>query len=339
MTIEESLKSQAFQMGFALVGIAPAGPADDFIHLQHWLAAGFAGSMDYMQRHASARQHPNSILPDVRSVVMVGLDYGTRQGESDPANATGTGAKIARYARGSDYHGVLRHKLRDLLNWVQIQRPECHGRGVVDTAPLLERDFARRAGLGWIGKNTMLINKWIGSYLLLGALLLDLALTPDDPHGGFHCGTCTACLDACPTEAFAAPGQLDARKCISYLTIEHRGPIDESLRPGMGDWLFGCDVCQEVCPWNRHDTSRPETVDAVALLSISDTEFHDRFGDTALERTRRRGLARNAAIVIGNSGTVNALPALERALEDAAADVRDAAAWAIKQIQNRQPRV
>lgn len=336
MVLEESLKSQALQLGFSLVGIAPAGPADDFEHLQQWLASGFAGSMEYMSRHEAARRHPESILPEVRSVVMVGLEYGTRGIVLKPPEAPSSAAKVARYARGPNYHDILRGRLRELLNWVQEQKPGCRGRGVVDTAPLLERDFARRAGLGWIGKNTMLINKRLGSYMFLGALLLDCVLTPDAPHRGFHCGTCTACLDACPTAAFPAPGQLDARKCISYLTIEHRGPIDESLRTEVGDWIFGCDVCQEVCPWNRHEMSQPEMVDAVALLGITDDEFRHRFGGTAIERTRRRGLARNAAIVVGNTGGTEALPALRHALDDVDEVVREAAAWAIDQIQSRQ---
>jgi epoxyqueuosine reductase len=205
----------------------------------------------------------------------------------------------------------------------------------VDTAPLLERDFARRAGLGWIGKNTMLINKHRGSYFFLGALLLNLELTPDNPHTGFHCGTCTACLDACPTDAFPAPGVLDARRCISYLTIEHRGSMPEDLRSGVGGWLFGCDICQEVCPWNRRDETQPETVDAVEILGLSDAEFRVRFGGSALERTRRRGLVRNAAIVLGNIGDAAALPALRRASADEDEIVREAAAWAIEQIETR----
>jgi epoxyqueuosine reductase len=245
-------------------------------------------------------------------------------------------ARIARYACGPDYHDVLRSKLNQLLEWVYSERLGCRGRGVVDTAPLLERDFARRAGLGWIGKNTMLINKHRGSYFFLGALLLDLELSPDAPHSGFHCGTCTACLDACPTDAFAAPGLLDARKCISYLTIELRDSMPEHLRPGVGNWLFGCDVCQEVCPWNRKDSSQPEAVDPIEILGLSESDFRRKYGGTALERTRRRGLVRNAAIVLGNIGDESALPALRNVVNDDDAIVRDAAQWAIRQIEERQ---
>ena len=245
--LELHIKQQAHALGFELAGIAPATAADGFDRLREWLAEGFAGDMDYMHRHAEARRHPSSILPEVRSVVMVGMNY---QAADRGQNAVGTG-KVARYARGDDYHDVLRRRLSQLLEWVREQVPSCRGRGVVDTAPLLERDFARRAGLGWFGKNTMLLNKRLGSYFFLGALLLDLELQPDLVHQGSHCGSCTACLDACPTQAFPQPGQLDARRCLSYLTIELKGPIPEPLREPLGDWVFGCDVCQEVCPWNR----------------------------------------------------------------------------------------
>jgi epoxyqueuosine reductase len=226
--------------------------------------------------------------------------------------------------------------LNRLLAWVQTEVPGTRGRGVVDTAPLLERDFARRAGLGWIGRNTMLINKHRGSYFFLGALLLDAELTPDPPHEANHCGTCTACLDACPTDAFAGPGWLDARKCISYLTIELRSPVPDDLRPGVGDWLFGCDVCQEVCPWNRKDELEPETFDAAELLSLTEEQFRTRYRGTAIFRTKRRGLLRNAAIVLGNSGDARVLPALRRALDDPDEIVRDAAAWAVAEIEARE---
>jgi epoxyqueuosine reductase len=241
-----------------------------------------------------------------------------------------------------DYHDVLRQRLNQLLEWVQGEVPGCRGRGVVDSAPLLERDFARRAGLGWFGKNTMLIHKRLGSYFFLGALLLDVELRPDPPHETAHCGTCTACLDACPTQAFDGPGVLDSRRCVSYLTIELRGPIAPELREGVGAWLFGCDVCQEVCPWNhkappgtepalqpRHEL---EAIDPVELLGLSEEEFRRRFRDTALWRAKRCGLLRNAAIVLGNRGDPAALPALRQALDDTDPVVREAAEWAISQI-------
>jgi epoxyqueuosine reductase len=354
--LEDRLKQQARALGFELVGIAPATEADGFDRLREWLARGFAGTMEYMQRHGDARLHPASILPEVRSVIMAGMNYhpsasggrkppvSSQQGAYAPRSPRG---RISCYAHGSDYHDVLRERLHRLLDWLRSERPDCHGRAVVDTAPLLERDFARRAGMGWFGKNTMLLNKRLGSYFFIGALLTNLELACDPPHTASHCGTCTACLDACPTQAFVAPGVLDARRCISYLTIEHRGDVPEELRRGLGDWLFGCDVCQEVCPWNRKAPpggepalhGRPELMqlDLIEILGLSEEEFRRRFRGTALMRTKRRGLLRNAALVLGNSGDSAALPALRRALEDAEPVVREAVRWAIEQIEHQNP--
>lgn len=329
------LQRQANELGFDLVGIAAAVDADTFDRLGDWLDREYAGEMHYLGRRREAYRHPRSVLPAVRSVVMVGMNYA-------PAGSESADCRIARYARGRDYHDVLREKLADLLAALQAYTP-CSGRSVVDTAPLLERDFARRAGLGWFGKNTMLLNKRLGSYFFLGALLLDLALQPDAPHAAAHCGTCTACLDACPTQAFTAPYVLDARRCISYLTIELRGSVPEELRPALGEWLFGCDVCQEVCPWNRKAPQGREpqlqpreellAVDPIALLSLKDEEFRARFRDTALWRAKRSGVLRNAALVLGNRGDAAAIPALERALDDPEPLVREAAAWALERLR------
>jgi epoxyqueuosine reductase len=340
LSLEARLKHHARVLGFDLVGIAPASPADGFDRLTAWLARGYAGEMHYMERHALARRHPASILPEVRSVVMVALSYFEGGEEKKPAAPIG---RVARYARGADYHAVLRGRLKQLLSWVQRETPACRGRAVVDTAPLLERDFARRAGLGWIGKNTMLLNKRLGSYCFLGALLLDLELNPDPPHSTEHCGTCTACLDACPTQAFVGPGELDSRRCISYLTIELRGSIPAEFRTALGDWVFGCDVCQEVCPWNRKAAhgadpafrarSELEAIDLVELMSLSEEEFRLRFRGTALTRAGRRGLLRNAALIIGNQGDPAALSALERAVLDPDPIIQDAARWAIERIE------
>jgi epoxyqueuosine reductase len=353
-TLEERLKQQAHALGFELVGIAPATEADGFAPLRDWLERGYAATMDYLHRQGEARRHPSSILPEVRSVIMAGMNY--RPAGERGASATGdfppvadvpgspTG-RISCYARGRDYHDVLRQRLNRLLDWLRQERPDCLGRGVVDTAPLLERDFARRAGLGWFGKNTMLLNKRLGSYFFIGALLVNLELACDPPQATGHCGTCTACLDACPTQAFVAPGILDARRCISYLTIEHRGEVPEELRPGLGDWLFGCDVCQEVCPWNRkappgaepalQSLPELEQVEPIELLGLSEEAFRSRFRGTAIMRTKRKGLLRNAALVLGNTGGAEALPALRRALEDGEPVVREAARWAIEQIERR----
>ncbi len=344
-TLEDSIRDFARSVGFSLVGIAPATAADGFDRLQDWLAQGCAGEMGYMHAHAEARRHPSSILPDVRSVIMVTMDYGsTLEGGVRPivdgragkeSIATANTGKVSRYTSGDDYHTVMWKKLDKLLAWLKTEVPGCRGRGVVDTAPLMERDFARRAGLGWIGKNTMLINKHRGSYFFIGALLTDLDLQPDRPHFAEHCGTCTACLDECPTEAFVGPGMLDARRCIAYLTIELRGPMPEDLRTGVGDWLFGCDICQEVCPWNRHDESTPLAIDAIAMLEMDQATYRQRFGSTALSRAKRQGLARNAAIVLGNTGDERSIPALQKAQTDPDPGVRECVAWAIERIASR----
>ncbi len=344
ISVSSGIKEHAHTLGFELAGIAPAAAADGFTHLQAWLAQGFAGEMGYMSRHAQARGHPVSILPNVKSVVMVGLNYkiqeaGVRGQES------GISGRISCYAGGLDYHDVLRDKLTGLLSWIQDQVPGTGGRAVIDTAPLLERDFARRAGLGWFGKNTMLIDKKLGSYFFLGALLLDLELPADEPFATSHCGSCTRCLDACPTDAFVGPYQLDARRCISYLTIELRSAIPADLRPKMDDWIFGCDICQEVCPWNRKGPVGQDAalqpgvpglhLDLLALMGLSEDEFRRQFRHTPLWRTKRAGLLRNAAIALGNVGDARALPALEQALGDTEGVVREASAWAIAQIQRR----
>jgi epoxyqueuosine reductase len=343
LLLEERIKAHARRLGFDLVGIAAAADADDFGRLVEWLDRDFAGEMAYMSRHAEARRHPASILPEVRSVIMVGMNYKPAPDDEQKDAA----ARVARYAQGADYHDVLRGKLKQLLAWLRNENPGCQGRAVVDTAPLLERDFARRAGLGWIGKNTMLLNTRLGSYFFLGALLVSLDLKADVPHASSHCGTCTACLEACPTGAFAGPFQLDARRCISYLTIELRGPVPEEHRPGVADWLFGCDICQEVCPWNSKAPASAEAalrphpdlvnIDAAELLSLSDEAFRRRFRGTALTRAGRAGLLRNAAIVLGNRGDPAALPALRNALADPEQVVSEAAQWAIDQIIRQVP--
>jgi epoxyqueuosine reductase len=347
--LEARIKCQARAVGFELAGIASAGPADGFDRMQDWLANGYAGEMAYMHRQSNARREPSSILANVQSVIMVGMNYCVRPSPAadtrDPVDQRRSPVgRVSCYAWGGrDYHDVLRERLNELLAWVQGEVPSCKGRGVVDTAPLLERDFARRAGLGWFGKNTLLLNKRLGSYFFLGALLLDLKLQPDAPHEAHHCGTCTACLDACPTQAFVEPGLMDARRCISYLTIELRRSVPTELRGSMGDWVFGCDICQEVCPWNRKspETEEPafhprpdlEPIDLIELLGLSDAEFRRRFRGTAITRTKRQGLLRNAAIALGNRGDPAALPALEKSRTDPDPVIREAAEWAFGQIR------
>lgn len=334
MTFADRLKAKGHELGFSRVGITTAAPAETHPAFLTWLDHGYAGEMAYLEKQAVPRREPTSLLQHVRSVVMVAMNY-----QAPCLREAGRG-RVAAYAMGADYHRVMWDRLDELLAWVKTEVPTCEGRGVVDTAPLLERDFARRAGLGWFGKNTMLIHPHLGSYFFLGALLLSLELPADAPFAADHCGTCTACLEACPTGAFSEPGVLDATQCISYLTIEHRTAIPLELRAGIGEWLFGCDICQEVCPWNHRPapSSDPafaprELPDLLELLQLSPQEFRQRFRDTAFSRAKRSGLLRNACIVLGNLGDPKAIPSLTNALADEDSLIRDAAAWALARLR------
>ncbi len=357
------MRDRAAALGFTLFGIAPATDADGFGRFCDWLDKGYAGGMDYLHEYREERRHPRSVVESVQSVVMLGMEYqsgigddGSMVSQSEPDTRQpipDTRGRVAKYARGPDYHRFIWDRVNELSAWLMAEVPGCFAHGVADTAPILERDFARRAGLGWFGKNTMLINKHRGSFFFLSAFLTDLNLTPSEPHTASHCGTCTACLDACPTRAFPEPGVLDAARCISYLTIELRGPIPEELREPVGDWLFGCDVCQDVCPWNVRSPLplvgeglgvresafpvHPDlvTLDPIELLGLSKAEFKMRFQHTSLWRAKRTGLLRNAAIVLGNTGDERAIPALERATADEDEVIRGAAAWAIGRIRQR----
>ena len=330
------IKSAARRLGFQLAGAAPALTPTGLGRFHEWLASGYAGQMHYLPERAEAYEHPQHVLAGVRSVVMLAMNYGT--GQPQPTT-TGQG-RIARYAWGTvDYHDLIHDRLKQLTKEITQLAPAARVRGVVDTAPLMERELAQLAGLGWVGKNTLLLNRGEGSWFFLAALLTDLELAYDDPHMTDHCGSCTACLEACPTDAFPQPYVLDATRCISYLTIELRDHIPTELREGMGDWLFGCDVCQEVCPWNRRAPAAEETafapqpasdpVDLIALFSLDDAAFRDRFRRTPLWRSKRRGILRNAAILLGNRPTSAALPALTKGLTDKEPLIRAACAWAL----------
>jgi epoxyqueuosine reductase len=340
--LTDRLKAEAKRLGFDQVGIAPAVPPPGYPRFLAWLDAGRAAGMDYMERHAGVRAHPENLLEGVRSVVVASFVYG--QPESSPPSVVQ--GKVARYARGADYHEVLWRRLEALFAWLRTECPTVVGRVVADTAPLLERDYAQLAGLGWIGKNTMLIDRRLGSFTVLGALLVDLELRPDPPHTEGHCGTCTRCLEACPTDAFAGPYELDSRRCISYWTIEHKGTIADAVAEqlDLGDWVFGCDVCQDVCPWNRKASPgrtpelkpRPEWTnpDLTAWLDSDPAEFRRSLKGTALARARRTGLLRNAALVLGRRGpaAAAAVPALADRLSDPDPVIRTAAAWALGRI-------
>lgn len=312
--------------------------------MDEWLAAGYAGQMRYLADRREAYADPNRVLDGVRSVVMVAMNYRT----AEPSEAAAGQGRVSRYAWGNtDYHDLIRGRLNHLAEHLVDLSPNARVRGVTDTAPLLEREFAQLAGLGWIGKNTLLLNRDEGSWFFLGALLTDIELNYDAPHETDHCGTCRACLDACPTDAFPRPYVLDASRCISYLTIELRDAIPDELRNGVGDWLFGCDVCQDVCPWNSRAprtslaSFEPRTdsnpLDLISLFSLSDEAFRERFRHTPLWRPRRRGILRNAAIVLGNRPIRAAIPALIRGLNDPESLVRGACAWALGRQQKNAP--
>jgi epoxyqueuosine reductase len=340
--LTDRLKAEGLRLGFDQVGVAPAVAAPGFPSFLQWLDDGCAAGMGYIERSAGSREHPGSLLDHVRSVIVVSIIYGKK--EPDAESPLPTQGKVARYARGSDYHRVLWDKLEELLAWLRAECPAIRGRAVADTAPLLERDFAKLAGLGWIGKNTMLINRRLGSFTFLGALLIDAQLAYDVPHQANHCGSCTRCLDACPTDAFTAPYRLDARRCISYWTIEHRGVLDEQNASRLHDWVFGCDICQDVCPWNRKAPSgrlsqfdsRPEWVnpDLIEWLTREPSEWKAKLAGTALSRSKRVGLLRNAALVLGTRRLTEAIGPLTARLDDPQEDpvVRASAAWALGRI-------
>ena len=310
-TIEQLIKAQAYGMGFDLVGITALGPAETAAAFDDWVTSGYAGEMEYLARGVEKRADTRRPVAGAKSAIVVALDYGGRE----PAGP------IARYARGDDYHDVMVSRLRELHRYVNsIVGREISGKAYVDTGPILERDLARRAGLGWFGKNTMLMNPRIGSFFFLGELLLDLDLVADTPFDGDRCGTCRRCLDACPTNAFREPRVIDATRCIAYLTIELKGEIDDTLKPAIGDRLYGCDVCQEVCPWNvkfAQSLKEPafQAREAIAgkdartlareILAMSDEAFRTSFKGSPMKRAKLRGLKRNAAVVLGNLGTVD----------------------------------
>ena len=337
--LEQRIKAQAFGLGFDLAGIARLGPADTAQAFDDWLARGYAGDMRYLPRWADKRRDTRLPFPGTVSAIVVAMDYGGRS-ESGP---------VARYARGDDYHDVMTAKLDALHEWIAAEvQHTVHGKAYVDTGPLLERDLARRAGLGWFGKNTMLVNPELGSFFFLGALLVDLELEPDEPFEADRCGTCTRCLDACPTNALVEPRLLDATRCISYLTIELKGAIPEPLREPMGSLIYGCDVCQDVCPYNvkfaqelkepaygprAGIAGRDARQLARALLAMTQEEFSRAFSKSPMKRAKLRGLKRNAAVVLGNVGTGDDIDFLTRARDEEADElVREHAAWALGRL-------
>jgi epoxyqueuosine reductase len=334
------IKSEAQRLGFDLVGISRANLAPREESFAEWLRQGFAGEMDYLRRTEELRRNPQRLMPWAVSVVSVAMNYFTPYVRpKQPEESKGW---ISRYAWGDDYHELIQNKLERLLAFVRdAHGGVVEGRAFVDSGPVLERGFAGIAGIGWIGKNTHLISPKRGSWFFLGELFLSLPLTYDRPIKD-RCGKCDLCLKACPTGAFAGPYILDARRCISYLTIELKGSIPHYLRPLLGNHVFGCDICQEVCPYNAKSVSTTDpsysprpglyAPDLIELLSISAEEFRRRFRNSPIRRAKRRGLLRNVAVALGNLKSLEAVPALIRALCDEEALVREHVAWALGQI-------
>ena len=344
--LSKKIKGYAKELGFDLVGIAPVKPPAHADFYVEWLRKGHAGEMEYMGRTEATRRDPGKFLPWARSVVSLALNYftpfeGPKEQGACPERSEGARGWISRYAWGEDYHGILKTKMEKLLEWIQEEAPEVEGKAFVDTSPILEREFAAQAGVGWVGKNTNVISPELGSFLFLGELFLNVELQYDEPIFD-QCGECTLCLKSCPTDAFLAPYTLDARRCISYLTIELKGSIPFELRPLMGNLVFGCDICQEVCPYNRRPIPTEEAAfwprdglfapELIPLLRLSEETFRVIFRRNPIKRAKRRGLLRNVAVALGNLRCEEAVPALASALKDPEPLIRAHAAWALGRI-------
>ena len=339
--LKEKIKARSSELGFTLAGVTTPEPPQHYATFKTWLAQNHHGTMNYLatEKSQARRANPLEILPECKSILVLATPY------SPPSpSRTQAEAKVASYAWGSDYHDVLPARMKELVHFIEEQvGVPIKNRYYTDTGPILERDLAQRAGIGWIGKNTCLINPKQGSYFLLSEIFLDLALEPDPPFVTDHCGTCTRCITACPTQCILADRTIDARRCISYLTIELKEDIPTELRSLMGDWVFGCDVCQMVCPWNRFavegDSAFGDKNPSHSLpdeLTITPEEFNKRFKRTPVKRAKRRGYLRNVAVALGNTGNLHALPVLHQALEDPELLVREHAEWAIENIKKKQ---
>jgi epoxyqueuosine reductase len=357
--MKAALRQRARELGFDDCRVTTAQAPESAPRFQQWLADGRHGEMAYLERTAPKRVHPEQVLPGARSIITLAASYSLERQEPAPSEVQSPAATdthhaprttqlpgiVARYARYQDYHDILGERLKRLADFVN----ELGGEGArslwyVDTGPLLERDLAQRAGLGFIGKHTNLISRQLGNWIFLSDIITTLALEPDAPEKN-RCGSCTRCVTACPTAAITAPFQLDARRCISYLTIELKGAIPVELRPAIGGRIYGCDDCLQVCPWNRFARegqmmqahARPDLVqpDLVELLSMDEAEFKRRFAGTPMLRARRRGLLRNACVALGNIGDEEALPALLKAATDPEPLIAEHAAWAIERIRMR----
>ena len=333
-------------LGFQALGFTGVDLQQHEEYLQKWLAKGYHGEMEWMARHGSKRSQPNALVPGTCTVITARMDYLPKGADAEQVLSQSELAYISRYALGRDYHKLMRARLAKLARQIETQLGTGRYRAFVDSAPVLERALAENAGLGWIGKNTMLLNDKAGSWFFLGEIYTDIPLPPDPPQATQHCGTCQACLDICPTQAFVAPWVLDARKCISYLTIEFDGVIPEALRRAMGNRIYGCDDCQLVCPWNKFaaQTREPDfaprhQLDSITLATCfgwDEATFLARTEGSAIRRIGYSQWRRNVAIALGNADTSDAVvQALQSAVDDPSAVVREHVLWALAQHTQR----
>jgi epoxyqueuosine reductase len=344
--LAQSIKDWGRELGFQQVAIADVQLGEHEAHLQRWLDAGYQGEMDYMAAHGSKRSHPNELVPGTLRVVSLRMDYLPGDTQMAQRLAQPEKAYVSRYALGRDYHKLIRKRLQQLAERISQQIGPFGYRAFVDSAPVLEKAIAEQAGLGWIGKNTLVLNRKAGSYFFLGELFVDLPLPVDAPHASEHCGRCTACMDICPTAAFVGPYVLDARRCISYLTIELKGSIPEELRAPIGNRVFGCDDCQIVCPWNRFAKPTEQSdfqprhsldnAELAQLFSWSEEEFLSRTEGSPLRRAGYERWLRNLAVGLGNApSTIPVLEALKARLDHPSELVREHVQWALRQHERR----
>jgi epoxyqueuosine reductase len=338
-SLTQAIKEKTRQLGFILAGVTSSDSPSHFNIFQEWLDSNHHATMDYLasERSRSRRADPSLILPECKSILVLALPY------TPAVSSQRSDFNIAAYALGDDYHDIIPPKLQELVQFIEEQvGHSIPNRYYTDTGPILERELAQRAGLGWIGKNSMLIHPQAGSTFLLAEILLGIELEFDEPLTTDHCGTCTRCIDACPTQCILPNRTINSNHCISYLTIENKGDIPEDLREKIGNWIFGCDICQQVCPWNRFsrpaDSALKPSIPLPILtsdLTLTSSEFNQRFKRSPIKRAKRRGYVRNLAVAVGNSGNKNDLPALEQAAQDEEFLVQSHARWAIDNIKRR----
>lgn len=342
--MKAAIRQYALELGFDDCRITTASPPATAPQLENWLTAGKHGEMLWLARNADKRIEPQRVLAGAKSIISLAISY--HQNDSPRRSDDSAVGQIARYARYSDYHDVLAAKLKALTEFINgLNKLPNRSLWYVDTGPILERDLAQRAGLGFVGKHTNLISRKLGNWIFLAEIITTLELEPDAPEKN-HCGSCSRCITACPTHAITAPFQLDARLCISYLTIELKGSIPKELRPQIGNRIYGCDDCLAACPWNRFAQAgslmnlhaRPELTvpDLVALLALDEAGFKEKFQGTPMLRTKRRGLLRNVCVALGNVGTESAQPALEKATNDSEPLIAEHATWALAEIKFRR---